>query len=105
MNVTEMARAALCEAGRPDLAPMLLPNRAGDPVVGLLGFLSPDDLDVVMKACRLAHEHVGNDFGGTTQYVVRHGSWRTIVHDTTSRWHRPLLALIEQYRMKGRTDD
>lgn len=54
MTPTEIAKAALCEAGRPDLADAVYENRAGWPA-------SPDavrspDREVLLRAFYLAHQ-------------------------------------------------
>lgn len=62
MNATDIARHALIEIGRADIAAHLFANRIGDPMIGSLKYwLNSDaDLRVAHKACLIAHQALGN---------------------------------------------
>lgn len=54
MNGVEIAKAALMEAGRPDIAASVLPNRAGVPGAYWLED-HPEDEDVIVRAFLMGH--------------------------------------------------
>lgn len=59
----EMTMAALSEVN-PRVAATLEvigPNRAGDPMIGLLGFMSGNDCTDLARAANLAHTQAGTD--------------------------------------------
>ena len=85
-TVYDMTRMALAETAPPRVLAAydaLPPNRAGDPVIGLLGFMSPGDCLTLVKAADLAHRAAGTDgwVPETVEYrarsIARRGAWRT----------------------------
>lgn len=56
LDPVEVAMAALCEAGRPDLANRVYANRAGWPSMAH----ADNDTDVVVRAFWLAHKSTGH---------------------------------------------
>lgn len=54
MTPVNAAKAALCEAGRSDLAGLVEPNRAGWPTIHRRP-VSPPDVPVVVRAFWLGH--------------------------------------------------
>lgn len=57
LDPTQVAMAALCEAGRPDLAARVTTNRAGWPSMRH----ADADRDVIARAFHLAHLSAGHD--------------------------------------------
>lgn len=56
-----VARAALMEAGRVNLARLVRPNRIGNPMVSDLAVHDASDLDLVARAFLLGHLAEGHD--------------------------------------------
>lgn len=93
------AYAALAAAG---------PNRAGDPPVGALGFMAPDDCLDLCRAADLAHRALGHDLDtehhwpwheagpdALARLIARDGSWRHL-HDGEMR--SPTRRALDAYR-------
>lgn len=85
-TVYDMTRMALAESAPPRVLAAydaLAPNRAGDPVIGLLGFMSPSDCLTLVKAADLAHRAAGTKGWApeTVEHwacsIARRGAWRT----------------------------
>lgn len=85
MNVHEMTVAALMEGGQPAVAAALQavgPTRAGDPPVGLFGWLDREERVALGKAMMLSHDAAGNEVGSESpeefaSWVRSEGSWRS----------------------------
>lgn len=63
--------AALCEAGRHDMAAFLQPNRINHPRVGDLVARFPDDIDTIARAAHLALADVDTYAFTTWQALAR----------------------------------
>lgn len=103
-TVYDMTRMALAETAPPRVLAAfdaLAPNRAGDPVIGLLGFMSPCDCLTLVKAADLAHRSAGTE-GWAPQtvehrarFIARGGAWRTN-HDRALPAIRAYQTAIQQ---------
>lgn len=83
-TVYDMTRMALAETAPPRVLAAydaLPPNRAGDPVIGLLGFMSPGDCLTLVKAADVAHRSAGTEGWATNtvqdrvRLISRSGAW------------------------------
>lgn len=65
LDPVEVAKAALCEIGRPDLALGVKPNKAGNPSIPGIWPASPfrpvEEQAVIVRAFLLAHRSAGHD--------------------------------------------
>lgn len=103
-TVHDMTRMALAETAPPRVLAAfdaLTPNRAGHPPIGALGFLSPDDLVVVVRAADLAHGRartpgwaIQESPEDVARDLARTGSWR--YEDNPRR--AETVAAVDAYR-------
>ena len=109
MSAWELTRMALAETAPPrvlvayDCIPA---NRAGHPMIGLLGLMSPGDCLLLVRAADLAHRRLGSD-GRAEQpdrirarEVSRCGGGR----DRTSPRRAETVAAIAAYKAAIRAD-
>ncbi len=109
MSAWELTRMAVAETAPPrvlaayDCIPA---NRAGDPMIGLLGFMSPGDCLLLVRAADLAHRRLGTDGWEDTpdraraRQISRCGAWR----DRSSTRRSEVVAAIAAYKSAIRAD-
>ena len=88
---------------------VLGPNSAGDPMIGLLGFMSPGDCIDLVKAADLAHRRLGSEGwredGWTVEEVARYiaecGAWR---NQRQHSWRDRIADAVTRYQIAIRDE-
>ena len=106
----DMTLAALSEVNPRAAAALRVigPNRAGDPMIGLLGFMSPGDCLALVKAADLAHKRAGTDgwrddewpLEQVARYVSECGGWR----NPSGKWADRVRDAITRYQLAIRDE-